>query len=72
MNNQYSALCAEYQQVRRDNLMIDAVSLHLWIVVLALAADYFEIMSVFMYVFMYVLMFMFMLVFISGQVKSRL
>lgn len=68
MNNQYSALCAEYQQVRRDNLMIDAVSLHLYIVALALAADYFGVMSVFMYVFM----FMFMLVFISGQVKSRL
>jgi hypothetical protein len=68
MNNQYSALCAEYQQVRRDNLMIDAVSLHLWIVAVALAADYFGITSVFMYVFM----FMLVLVFISGQVKSHL
>jgi hypothetical protein len=68
MNNQYSALCAEYQQVRRENLMIDAVSLHLWIVAVALAADYFGITSVFMYVFM----FMLVLVFISGQVKSHL
>ena len=68
MNNQYSALCAEYQQVRRDYLMIDAVSSHLWIDALALAVDYFEIMSV----FMYVSMFMFMLVFISGQEKSHL
>ena len=70
MNNQYSALCAEYQQVRRDYLMIDAVSSHLWIDALALAADYFEITSVFMYVSMF--MFMLVLVFISGQVKSRL